>query len=77
MSKYGVISGPYFPVFSPNAGKYGPEITPYLDTFLAMAVFKNLVETLRPGGLSIENEESFVNVLTICRKKHQSSNKES
>ena len=24
--KYGVISGPYFPTF-------GPEITPYLDTF--------------------------------------------
>ena len=33
VSKYGVISGPYFPVFSPNTGKYGPEITPYLDTF--------------------------------------------
>ena len=33
MSKYRVISGPYFPVFSPNTGKYGPEITPYLDTF--------------------------------------------
>ena len=33
MSKYGVISGPYFPVFSPNTGKYGPEITPYLKTF--------------------------------------------
>ena len=33
MSKYGVISGPYFPVFTPNAEKYGPEITPYLDTF--------------------------------------------
>ena len=27
VSKYGVISGP-------NAGKYGPEITPYLDAFL-------------------------------------------
>ena len=38
MSKYGVISGPYFPVFSPNAGKYGPEITPYLDTFRAVLV---------------------------------------
>ena len=25
----GVISGPYFPVFSPNTGKYEPEITPY------------------------------------------------
>ena len=32
MSKYGVFSGPYFPIFSPNAGKYGPEKTPYLDT---------------------------------------------
>ena len=29
MSKYEVISGPYFPVF-------GPEITPYLDTFHAV-----------------------------------------
>ena len=33
MSKYGVISGPYFPVFGPITGIYGPEITPYLDTF--------------------------------------------
>ena len=32
MSKYGLISGPYFPAF----GKYGPEITPYLDTFHAV-----------------------------------------
>ena len=29
VSKYGVISGP-------NTGKYGPEITPYLDTFHAV-----------------------------------------
>ena len=33
MFKYGVISGLYFLVFSPNTGKFGPEITPYLDTF--------------------------------------------
>ena len=25
MSKYGVFSGPDFPVFSPSTGKYGPE----------------------------------------------------
>ena len=31
--KYGVISGPYFPVFRLNTEKYGAEITPYLDTF--------------------------------------------
>ena len=30
MSKYGVLSGPYFPVF-------GPEITPDLDTFHAVS----------------------------------------
>ena len=39
VSKYGVISGPYFPVFSPNTGKHGPEITPYLDTFHAVKGF--------------------------------------
>ena len=31
-----VIPGPYFPVFGLNTGKYGPEITPYLDTFQAV-----------------------------------------
>ena len=38
--KYGVISGPYFPVFNPNTGKYGPEITAYLDTFHAEITVK-------------------------------------
>ena len=36
VSKYRVISGQFFPVFSPNTGKYGPEKTPYLDTFDAV-----------------------------------------
>ena len=41
VSKYGVFSGPYFPVFglnifSLNTGKYGPGKTPYLDTFHAV-----------------------------------------
>ena len=52
MSKNGVISVPYFPafglnteryfvylsVFSLNAGKYGPEVTPFLDTFHAVFI---------------------------------------
>ena len=29
----------YLSVFSPNAGKYGPEKTPYLDTFHAVLQF--------------------------------------
>ena len=36
VSKYWVISGPYFAVFSPNTGKYRPEITQYLDSFHAL-----------------------------------------
>ena len=41
MSKYGVISGAYFPAFSPNTGKYGPEITLYLGTFHAVNTGKS------------------------------------
>ena len=36
VSKYGVFFTPYLSVFSPNAGEYGPEKTPYLDTFHAV-----------------------------------------
>ena len=52
VSKYRVFSGPYFPafglnterysVFSPNAGKYGPEKNLYLDTFHAVCVLVEL-----------------------------------
>ena len=38
VSIYGVISGPYFPVFGLNTGKHRPEITPYLDTFYDSAL---------------------------------------
>ena len=34
VSKYGVISGP-------NTGKYGPVITPYLETFHAVLIHQN------------------------------------
>ena len=30
--KYGVVSGPYFPVFRMNAGKCEPETASHLDT---------------------------------------------
>ena len=41
--KYGVFSAPYFPIFSPNTGKYGQEKTPYLDTFHAVIVTLNVM----------------------------------
>ena len=33
VSKYGVISSPYFPVFRANTEKYGPELTLYFRHF--------------------------------------------
>ena len=43
MSKYGVISGPYFPVFALNTGKCGPEINPYLDILHALYMQKDKI----------------------------------
>ena len=51
VSKYGVSSGPYFPVF-------GPEKTPYLDTFHAVRCMKcvnMLKKTKTPKYLTILN----------------------
>ena len=39
MFKYGVFSAAYFPVFSPNTGKYGSEQTQYLATFHVVTFF--------------------------------------
>ena len=36
VSKYGAFPGLYFPIFGSNMGKYGPEITPYLNSFQAV-----------------------------------------
>ena len=60
MSKYGVFPGPYFPA---NVGKYGPEKTPYLDTFHAVIGSTGSIKTLivlhsckylMPGGYKRE-----------------------
>ena len=42
VSKYRFFSGPYYPIFSPNAEKHGLEKTPYLDTFHAVKVYVNV-----------------------------------
>ena len=57
MPKYGVISGPYFPIFGLNTGKYGPEITPYLDTFHAVSGSK-----IAQHQISYSNDSSHKNL---------------
>ena len=37
-SEYEVFSGLYFPIFGLKTGKYGPEMTLYLDTFHAVDI---------------------------------------
>ena len=52
--EYGVSSDPYFPVFSPNTGKCGPEKTPYLDTFHEVQInidVNKRYKDLRPATL--------------------------
>ena len=46
VSKYGVLSCPYFSVFGLNTGKYEPEIIPYLGTFQAVKFFQSWLGNL-------------------------------
>ena len=62
MFKYRVFSGPHFLVFRLNIRKYGPENTPYLDTFHALKSYKyhlivraNDVGEIEIGNSVIEN----------------------
>ena len=41
----------FWSVFSPNTGKYGPEKTPYLDTFHAVMFFTFQLTALFPYPL--------------------------
>ena len=53
MSKYEVISDLYFPAVGLNTGKYGPETTPYFDTF--HAVKKNQAITQKQVKFKIKS----------------------
>ena len=71
MSKYGVISAPhtkYLSVLSPNAGKYGPEITLYLDTFHAVISYPCLYLTLKILTLLIVYELLLPNSTLLDEK---------
>ena len=66
MSKYGVISGPYFPIFRLNTGKYGPEITPYWDTFHVVHVFNGIESTACLSLVDI----CFSEIAFVAREKN-------
>ena len=49
----------YLSVFSPNAGKYGPEITPHLDTFQAVNILRKISLQFQNLKLSISCKIAF------------------
>ena len=59
MSKYGVFSGPHFPVFGLNTGKYRPEKTLYLDTFHAVIVIQDVKLYIKDAERQLNNTESY------------------
>ena len=65
--KYGAFYGPYFFVFSANTGKYGPEKTPYLDTFDAVSWYLLLLVLLRITSNNMLSKETWVNTNVITR----------
>ena len=72
MAKYGVISVRNFPVFSQSTEKYGPETTPYLDTF--HVVLKLVEIRLMVDFLNILNNVISITNIKKRRKKPSKSN---
>ena len=58
---------------SPNAEKYGPEKTPYLDTFHAVLEISCWVETIMPSTVKnnylINTYRNYVDLLHYEQKK--------
>ena len=69
MSKCGVFSGPYFPVFSANAGKYGPEKTLYLGTFHAVKLFKKFKKSRLHIDKEFYKKSKYDSLKLITSKK--------
>ena len=63
VSSYGVFPGLYFLIFSSNKGKYGPEKTPYLDTFHAVSRTHNSLSS----NLSSERLQSVLRTVSKFR----------
>ena len=72
LQQYGVISGPSFPLLELNTGKYGPEITPYLDTFHAVNFLLKLVKIER--NVNSNNYRNWTTCITRNAETHKSRN---
>ena len=65
MFKYGVLSSPYFPIFSPNTGKCGPEKTPYLDTFHAVIRLRRASALGLISSMSLDVRKDIICIISL------------
>ena len=63
VSNYGVFSGPYFPVFSPNTGQFGPGKPPYLGTFQVVKADDDSNGCWRDSGWQVQLNQCIVKIL--------------
>ena len=56
-TEYGNLREYFWSVFSPNTGKYGPEITVYLDTFHAVLLSRDLIFSVNVAHAKYVEEE--------------------
>ena len=63
MSKYGFFSGPFFPVFSLNIGKYRPEKNSVFGHVLHSAIYK----------LKQNKAKKVINYLLLKSRKHSNT----
>ena len=78
LSKHGVVSGPYFPIFGPNTGKYRPGKTPkYLETFhtvmpvsVIAVLWKLLILFVRITSMEVP-QKKLKNVLLLIKYRKE------
>ena len=67
----------FWSVFSPNTGKYGPEITPYLDTFHAVGYTQQNVQLLKQQTQpATTRSKSTIETAEKCGKSVKVNNKD-
>ena len=73
-----IFSGTYFPVFSPNTGKYRPKKTPYLETFHTViwemkyvAFWEETNDSTNSPILNMTKTAEKMNFRTLLRKIQQ------
>ena len=70
VSKYGVISGLYFPVFGLNTEKDGPEITPYLDAFHAVMIIEQQTVSSKKKWMREKFKKKLIAILELVGPYH-------